>query len=61
VTKVGAFYSSTFAHGGWVTVSKTVTPYSAHYTVKKGKEGATVVVSPKGSGSSVAISASPSP
>jgi hypothetical protein len=55
VTKVGSYYSSTFAGGGWVTVSKTVTPYSASFTVKKGGQGASVVVSPKGSGSSVAI------
>jgi hypothetical protein len=44
-----------------VTVSKTVTPYSSSFTVKRGSEGATVVVSRRGSGASVAISGYPAP
>jgi hypothetical protein len=55
-TKVSAFYSSQLGGHGWTTVSKTVTPTSASYTVKKHGRGASVVVSPKGSGSTVSIS-----
>jgi hypothetical protein len=56
VTKVASYYSSAFAGGGWVTVSKTVTPYSASFTVTRGSQGGTIVVSPRGSGAQVAIS-----
>jgi hypothetical protein len=56
VSKVSAYYSSAFSGGGWVIVSKTVTPYSGSFTVSKNGGGATVVVSPKGSGSTIAIS-----
>jgi predicted cupin superfamily sugar epimerase len=56
VTQVGAYYASTFRSGGWVIVSKTVTPYSASFTVKKSGQAATVAVYPNGAGSAVLIS-----
>jgi hypothetical protein len=55
MTKVGSYYSSTFAGGGWVTLSKGVTRRSVGFTVKKGSQRATVEVSAKGSGSSIII------
>ena len=54
VTQVGAYYASTFG-GGWVVVSKTVTPHSARFTVRKNGQGATVAVFPYGAGSTVLI------
>jgi len=55
VTQVGAYYASTFSGGGWVVVSKTVTPHSARFTVRKAGQGATVAVFPHGAGSAVVI------
>ena len=55
VTRVGAYYASTFSGGGWVVVSKTVTPHSARFTVRKNGQGATVAVFPHGAGSAVLI------
>jgi hypothetical protein len=55
VTRVGAYYASTFSGGGWVIVSKTVTPDTARFTVKKNGQGATVAVFPYGAGSAVLI------
>lgn len=56
VTQVSAYYASTFSGGGWVIVSKTVTPHSASFTVKKNGQGATVTVYSNGAGSAVLIS-----
>jgi len=55
VTQVGAYYAATFSGGGWVVVSKTVTPHSARFTVRKNGQGATVAVFPHGAGSAVLI------
>jgi hypothetical protein len=56
VSKVSAYYSLAFSGNGWAIVSKTVTPYSGSFTVSKNGGGASVVVSPKGSGTTIAIS-----
>jgi hypothetical protein len=61
VTKVGAFYSSTFAGNGWATVAKSVSRFSATFVVKKGNESVSLVVAPHGSGSNVAIATRSSP
>lgn len=61
VSKVGSFYVTKFAGGGWVVVSKVVTPTSANFTVKKNGQGASVAVAPKAGGSSISISSYPIP
>jgi hypothetical protein len=58
---VGAFYAAKLSGDGWVTVSKTVDPTHANFTVKKNGQGATVAVAPAGSGSSISISTYPAP
>jgi hypothetical protein len=58
---VGAFYATKLSGDGWVTVSKTVAPTHANFTVKKNGQGATVAVAPAGSGSSISISTYPMP
>jgi hypothetical protein len=61
VAKVGSFYATKLAGGGWVVVSKVVTPTSANFTVKKNGQGASVAVAPKAGGSSISISSYPIP
>ena len=58
VTRVGAYYASTFAGEGWVIVSKTVTFGGASFTVSENGQEATVSVYPTTSGSGVLISSS---
>jgi hypothetical protein len=56
VTKVGAYYASTLTGGGWVVVSKTVTPYGASFTVHANEQVVIVGVYPTTNGSGVLIS-----
>lgn len=59
--QVGAFYAAKLSGDGWVTVSKTVDPTHANFTVKKNGQGASIAVAPAGSGSSISISSYPLP
>jgi hypothetical protein len=59
VTKVTDYYVSVVNAGGWTRVSKSITPYSGHLTIKKSGQGATISVAPSGSGSVINISAYP--
>ncbi|MBO0822803.1 MAG: hypothetical protein J2P27_02965 [Actinobacteria bacterium] len=59
VSKVSSFYVNQVDKTGWTTVSKSVTAFSGNLTVKKPGQGATISISPSGSGSRVSISAYP--
>lgn len=62
VPKVSAFYVNAVGKGGWTTVSKSITQYSASLTVKKAGQGASISVAPgAGTGTVITISTYPSP
>jgi hypothetical protein len=56
VEKVTNFYDQHLTNGGWTIISKTSSPYSGNFTVRKSGHGATVAISSTGNGSSVSIS-----
>jgi hypothetical protein len=59
VTKVSDYYVGVVHKDGWTTVSKSMTAYHGHLTIKKSGLGATISVAPSGSGSLITISTYP--
>jgi hypothetical protein len=59
VRTVSDYYVKAVDTGGWTTVSKSMSAYHGHLTVKKSSQGATISVAPSGSGSLISISAYP--
>lgn len=59
VSRVAAFYTRELERGGWTFVSRSVTPASASFTVKRSGQGATIAVSKAQQGSGISISTYP--
>jgi hypothetical protein len=56
VNEVTAYYDQQFSSGGWTIISKTASPFSGNFTVRKSGQGATVAISGWLGGSSISIS-----
>jgi hypothetical protein len=59
VTKVGAFYQSALANGGWDTTSSSMGSFHASFTAHRAGEGVSVSVYPRLGGSGISISQYP--
>jgi hypothetical protein len=59
VTKVGAFYQSALASGGWDTTSSSMGSFHASFTAHRAGEGVSVSVYPRLGGSGISISRYP--
>jgi hypothetical protein len=59
VTKVGAFYQSALANGGWDTTSSSMGSFHASFTAHRSGEGVSVSVYPRLGGSGISISRYP--
>lgn len=59
VSKIGAFYQSALAKGGWHVRSSSSSAYSANSNADLGTQGVTISVYPRGSGSGISISTHP--
>jgi hypothetical protein len=59
VTKVTDYYVNLVNTGGWTVVSKSVTPDNGNLVIKKAGQGATIDISPSGTGSVITISTYP--
>jgi hypothetical protein len=59
VTKVGAFYQSALANGGWDTTSSSMGSFHASFTAHRAGEGVSVSVYPRFGGSGISVSRYP--
>jgi hypothetical protein len=59
VAKVGDFYKSVLASGGWDTTSASTGPFHASFTAHRAHEGVSISVYPRFGGSGISISQYP--
>ena len=59
VEKIAAFYQNVIRTGGWNTVWDSITAPSASLTIKRGHQGASILISTSTSGRLVSISTYP--
>jgi hypothetical protein len=59
VEKVGAFYKSALASGGWDTTSSSMGSFHASFTAHRAHEGVSISVYPGFGGSGISISQYP--
>ena len=58
-SKVGEFYRTALAAGGWHVTSSSMSAYQASFSANRSNEGVNVSVYPRGSGSGISISTHP--
>lgn len=59
VAKIGSFYRSALASGGWVTTSSSTGSSHASFTAHRAHEGVSISVYPRSGGSGISISRYP--
>jgi hypothetical protein len=59
VNKIGEFYRSALAAGGWHVTASSMSAYHASFTAYRSNEGVNVSVYSRGSGSGISISTHP--
>lgn len=59
VSKVGEFYRTALATGGWHVTSSSMSAYQASFSANRSSEGVNVSVYSRGSGSGISISTHP--
>jgi hypothetical protein len=59
VAKIGEFYKSALASGGWDTTSSSLGPFHASFTAHRAHEGVSISVYPRSGGSGISVSRYP--